>query len=77
VYSDPGHRIRYDGDDDVRQEFSVLVAARALGGTPTPSSESPEVVWVSSKQARRLVTDPAMRRRLEHWLTEEGGPYLA
>lgn len=77
VYSDPGHVIRYTGDYEVRQEFSILVAARALGGTPTPSEESPEVAWVSPAEARRRVTDPAMRRRLEHWLTEDDGPYLA
>lgn len=77
VYSDPGHVIRYTGKTEVRQEFSVLLAARALAGTPTPSSESPEVAWVSPTEAHSRVTDPAMRRRLEHWLTEDDGPYLA
>lgn len=77
VYSDPGHVIRYTDDSAVRQEFSVLVAARALRGTPTPSSESPEVDWVSRAEARSRVTDPAMHRRLSHWLTADAGPYLA
>jgi 8-oxo-dGTP pyrophosphatase MutT (NUDIX family) len=77
VYSDPGHVLRYTGDGEVRQEFSVLLAARALGGTPTPSSESPEVAWVSPAEARGRVTNPAMRRRLEHWLGRDAGPYLA
>jgi len=46
IYSDPRHVILYTSDDEVRQEFSIVLTARALSGQPTPSSESSEVRWV-------------------------------
>src|SRR5260221_3349786 len=45
IYTDPRHVILYTSNGEVRQEFSVVFAARAIGGTPTPSSESTEVRW--------------------------------
>jgi 8-oxo-dGTP pyrophosphatase MutT (NUDIX family) len=46
IYSDPRHAILYTSDREARQEFSVVLTARALSGQPTPSSESREVRWV-------------------------------
>src|SRR5258708_24501976 len=43
IYSDPGHIILYTSNGEVRQEFSVVLIARATAGQPTPSSESSEV----------------------------------
>src|ERR1700735_1365479 len=40
IYTDPGHVILYTSNGEVRQEFSVVLIARATSGQPTPSSES-------------------------------------
>ena len=42
VYSDPKHVFAYD-DGEVRQEFSVCVAARVTGGQLAVSDESSQV----------------------------------
>lgn len=41
------HVLLYMSNGEDRQEFSVLMTARPLGGEPTPSNESKEVHWVS------------------------------
>ncbi len=46
IYSDPKHVILYTSDGEVRQEFSIVLTARPVGGNPTPSSETSEVRWV-------------------------------
>ena len=46
IYSDPKHVILYTSNGEVRQEFSILLTGRPLGGEPTPSDESKEVHWV-------------------------------
>jgi ADP-ribose pyrophosphatase YjhB (NUDIX family) len=40
IYSDPKHVILYTSNGEARQEFSIVLAARAVRGQPTPSSES-------------------------------------
>ncbi|GAA3709731.1 hypothetical protein GCM10022224_089060 [Nonomuraea antimicrobica] len=39
TYSDPRHVIHYTSNDEVRQEFSLVLAARATSGQLTPSAE--------------------------------------
>src|SRR6266568_8352985 len=46
IYSDPRHLSHYTSNDEVRQEFSILLTGRPIGGEPTPSDESREVHWV-------------------------------
>jgi hypothetical protein len=46
IYTGPKHVILYTSDGEVRQEFSILLTARATGGAPTCSDESSEVRWV-------------------------------
>jgi ADP-ribose pyrophosphatase YjhB (NUDIX family) len=43
IYTDPRHVILYTSNGEVRQEFSVLLTARATGGAPARSAESSEV----------------------------------
>jgi ADP-ribose pyrophosphatase YjhB (NUDIX family) len=43
IYNGPKHLIHYTSNDEVRQEFSILLTARPIAGEPTPSSESSEV----------------------------------
>jgi 8-oxo-dGTP pyrophosphatase MutT (NUDIX family) len=76
LYTDPKHVILYTSDGEVRQEFSVLFTARAVGGTPTPSRESREVVWVSRDQLDDLAMDRSMRMRLGHYLDARPQPHL-
>jgi 8-oxo-dGTP pyrophosphatase MutT (NUDIX family) len=76
VYTDPKHVILYTSNNEVRQEFSILLTARETGGTPTPSSESAEVVWVEPGDAEGLTMDPSMRKRLGHYLEQRTTPYL-
>lgn len=76
LYTDPKHIILYTSDGEARQEFSVLFTARATGGTPTPSSESRQVVWVDRDQLDNLRMDQSMRMRLEHFLADRPTPYL-
>ena len=53
IYTDPGHVILYTSNGEVRQEFSIVLTARATGGQPTPSAETSEVRWVALDDARR------------------------
>lgn len=76
IYTDPKHVILYTSNNEARQEFSILLTARALGGQPTPSSESTEVVWSDPAEAGGLTMDRSMRQRLTHYLEGREAPYL-
>src|ERR1017187_183894 len=51
IYTDPGHVILYTSNGEARQEFSIVLTARATGGQPAPSSETTEVAWVPLAEA--------------------------
>ncbi|TDD33617.1 NUDIX domain-containing protein [Nonomuraea terrae] len=76
TYSDPKHVILYTSDGEVRQEFSLVLTARPVGGEPRPSSESREVRWVPREQVADLQMDRSMRMRIEHFLAGTGLPYI-
>jgi 8-oxo-dGTP pyrophosphatase MutT (NUDIX family) len=77
IYTDPRHVILYTSDGEVRQEFSVLYTARAVGGEPTPSDESRDVVWVPRDELAALEPmDRSMRLRIGHYLEGSPRPYL-
>jgi 8-oxo-dGTP pyrophosphatase MutT (NUDIX family) len=73
IYTDPRHVILYTSDGEVRQEFSVVLTARPIGGTLTPSSESREVRWFAPGVAEMLPMDRSMRLRIEHTLLHLDG----
>jgi ADP-ribose pyrophosphatase YjhB (NUDIX family) len=75
IYSDPAHVIAYD-DGEVRQEFSLCFAARAISGSPRPSSESRQAHWVAPDQVSGLNIHPSMRLRIQHGLSEPSAPYI-
>lgn len=75
IYTDPGHRIEYTSDGEVRQEFTVIFTARPVGGAPSTSSESRRVVWVPAGDIPGLRMDRSQRKRLE-WALEGQGVYL-
>jgi ADP-ribose pyrophosphatase YjhB (NUDIX family) len=76
IYTDPRHVLHYTSNDEVRQEFSVVFTARPLGGTPTPSDESSEVLWVQPKELDDHPMHPSMRLRLQHYLERRPNPYI-
>jgi ADP-ribose pyrophosphatase YjhB (NUDIX family) len=76
IYTDPRHIILYTSNNEARQEFSIVYTARPLGGEPTPSDESREVVWVAPNLIDGLTMHRSMRMRIEHYLTRVGKPHL-
>jgi len=76
IYSDPRHLIHYTSNDEVRQEFSILLTARPVGGRPTPSDESSEVHWVVAKDLEPLQMDKSMRLRIGHYLEQRDRPVI-
>ncbi|MGW4896004.1 NUDIX domain-containing protein [Kitasatospora sp. NPDC004240] len=75
VYSDPGHVIAYP-DGEVRQEFSLTLRARPVGGELRASSESLEVRWVSRSELGRLDIAPTTRLRLDRGFLDDPAPYI-
>ncbi|TDD20749.1 NUDIX hydrolase [Nonomuraea diastatica] len=76
TYSDPRHVILYTSNGEARQEFSIVLTARATGGQPTPSEESREVHWVPRDEVTSLPMDRSMRMRIEHYLAGTDTPYI-
>jgi 8-oxo-dGTP pyrophosphatase MutT (NUDIX family) len=76
IYTDPKHIILYTSNGETRQEFSIVLTARAVGGTPTTSSESTKVEWVSRGDLADRQMDRSMRQRIEHYLDGSTSPHL-
>jgi 8-oxo-dGTP pyrophosphatase MutT (NUDIX family) len=76
IYTDPRHLIHYTSNDEVRQEFSIVLTARRISGEPTPSSESSKVHWVDRGSIADLQMDRSMKLRIEDYLTGDGMPHL-
>ena len=76
IYTDPKHVILYTSNSEARQEFSILLTARATGGVLTPSNESSEVRWVAQTDLGGYSMDRSMRLRIGHFLEGRTGPYL-
>ena len=76
IYADPKHVVHYTSNDEVRQEFSIVLTARPVSGEPTPSDESSEVHWVEPSALDGLKIDRSMRLRISNHLKGDGTPYL-
>jgi 8-oxo-dGTP pyrophosphatase MutT (NUDIX family) len=76
IYTDPKHVIHYTSNDEVRQEFSIVLTARPVGGAPTPSEESSEVHWIAPAGAEALEMDRSMRLRIRHYLERREAPVI-
>jgi ADP-ribose pyrophosphatase YjhB (NUDIX family) len=76
IYSDPRHVILYTSNGEVRQEFSIVLTARALGGQPTTSSESSEVRWVPVTEVSGYTMDRSMRIRINDFLARSDSPVI-
>jgi 8-oxo-dGTP pyrophosphatase MutT (NUDIX family) len=72
VYSDPRSVVAYD-DGEVRQQFSICLACRHVGGSLSAiSDESLEVRFVAPQDIGGLELSPAIRLRVDDYLA--GGP---
>ncbi len=76
IYTDPGHVILYISNGEVRQEFSIVLTARATGGRPTPSNETSDVRWVAMGDVAAYEMDPSMRLRVRHYAGRRDQPYI-
>ena len=76
IYTDPKHIILYTSNGEARQEFSILLTGRPVGGTPTPSDESTEVRWVPPSEVTGYNMDRSMRMRIGHYLDRPASPVL-
>jgi ADP-ribose pyrophosphatase YjhB (NUDIX family) len=76
IYTDPKHIILYTSNGEARQEFSIVMTARPLGGEPTPSDESKEVRWVSLADVAGYAMDPSMRSRISDYLRGDSRPVI-
>lgn len=69
IYSDPKHLLLYTSNGEVRQEFSIVLTGRVVGGEPTPSDESLEVQWVAREDVGGYRMDRSMSNRIGHYLS--------
>jgi 8-oxo-dGTP pyrophosphatase MutT (NUDIX family) len=76
VYSNPHHVIHYTSNNEVRQEFSVVLSATPTAGEPTRSDESTEVRWLDPSGLADLPIHPSMRQRITDWQSREASPRL-
>jgi 8-oxo-dGTP pyrophosphatase MutT (NUDIX family) len=76
IFTNPNHVLHYTSNDEVRQEFSVVLTARPVAGQPTPSSESSRVEWVTPEKLDDHPMHASMRKRLAHYLSGRTEPYL-
>ena len=76
IYTDPRHVMLYTSDGEARQEFSVVLTARATGGEPSASSETTRARWVPAADVAGLQMDRSMRLRVGHVLEGRLRPYV-
>jgi ADP-ribose pyrophosphatase YjhB (NUDIX family) len=76
IYTDPKHVILYTSNGEARQEFSIVLTARPVGGEPTPSDESTEVRWLRPSEIDSYAMDRSMRLRINDYLSGQHSPVL-
>jgi ADP-ribose pyrophosphatase YjhB (NUDIX family) len=77
IYTDPGHVLLYTSNGEVRQEFSIVLTARARGGRPRASTETSEVRWVPEGELSGYRMDRSMRLRVGHYLERRDKPFIS
>jgi ADP-ribose pyrophosphatase YjhB (NUDIX family) len=68
TYTDPKHVFEYD-DGEVRQEFSICVLARPVGGDLAVSDESLEVAFYGPDELAEIAMVDSIRLRITDYLT--------
>ncbi|WP_338741518.1 NUDIX domain-containing protein [Actinomadura luteofluorescens] len=67
IYSDPKHVIHYTSNNEVRQEFSIVLTARCLSGKIRVSDEARAVLWMRPREIEEQQMDDSMRKRLKDY----------
>jgi ADP-ribose pyrophosphatase YjhB (NUDIX family) len=75
IYSNPNHVVEYS-DGEVRQQFSVCLACRRVGGELATSDETSEVGYFSPDALEDMDIHPSIRLRIRHFLEKRTEPYL-
>jgi ADP-ribose pyrophosphatase YjhB (NUDIX family) len=73
IYTNPKHVVAFS-DGEVRQEFSICFACRAVGGTLTISDESFEASFFAPEAISRLAMHESIRLRIKHFLEHSPQP---
>ena len=68
IYTNPNHVLHYTSNDEVRQEFSIVLTATRTGGSCATSSESTSVEWVDAERLTSYRMHPSMRARVDRYL---------
>ena len=76
IFSNPRHVAAYD-DGEVRQEFSICLTGRILGGAPRTSTESSEVKFVAVTELPGYQIHPSIRLRIDIYLEDRTAPYIS
>lgn len=71
TYTNPRHVFAYD-DGEVRQEYSICLLGRPIGGQLRVSDESFEVAWFTPAETDQLPMVASIRKRVNDW---RGGQY--
>ena len=54
VFTNPGHVVHYNSNNEVRQEFAVVYHGHLTGGAAKHNDEATEIIWVPLPQAADL-----------------------
>ena len=73
IYSNPRRVAAYD-NGEVRQEFSICLVGRLLGGSMPTSGESSEVRFVLVSDVLAYKIHPSIRMRIGHYLEGRTAP---
>lgn len=76
IYSDPRHVIHYTSNNEVRQEFSILLRGTAIGGETACSEESSAVEWIQLHKIQDLIMDRSMMIRVRDVVEANRCPFL-
>jgi hypothetical protein len=76
IYSNPRHVAAYD-DGEVRQELSICLVGRLLGGSLRTSSESSEVRFIRTSDIPAYEIHLSIRMRIGHYLDGRAAPYVS
>lgn len=75
IWTNPRHRIENTTNGEVRQECSIIYAARYLAGEPTPSAENTDAAWIYPEMVPSLQMDRSQRVRID-WALNRNFPHL-
>jgi 8-oxo-dGTP pyrophosphatase MutT (NUDIX family) len=72
IYSNVGQHLDYDGVTNVPTKVLFDFICDYIGGQPTISDESSEVIWVPKKEVMNYITAPVLRFRFQKLLEFDG-----